>query len=220
MNSPLITQLDHLVVAAHALDEGAQWVESQLGVRVPPGGQHEGMGTHNRVMALGDGVYLEIIAIDPTMPPPSSPRWFGLDDPMVARHLADSPRLLTWAVNTNDLDALVPLSRIPVGKVHAARRDDLRWKVALVDDGRLGAGGCFPLCIQWQLTFHPASRMPDLGCRLESLTLFHPYPEWLHRRLADIGAETRVVIKGVKDPSEARLSARIVTPTGPVDFPA
>ena len=217
--SGLTTRLDHLVVAARSLDEGARWVESRLGVRVPPGGRHEMMGTHNRVMALGDSVYLEIIAIDPDRKRPSGPRWFGLDDPAVARSLVDSPRLLTWAVNTKDLESLLHASGISVGKVLEARRDDLRWKVALTDDGRLSAGGFFPLCIQWQLDFHPASRMPDLGYRLESLILFHPCPGWLQGLLSSIGVGAGVIIKGVREASEARLVARIVTPAGPVDFP-
>ena len=217
MNRPR-ARLDHVVVAARSLDEGADFVETRLGVRVPPGGRHEMMGTHNRVMALGDGVYLEIIAVNPEMTPPTRPRWFGLDDPSVIRGLADSPRLLTWAVNTESLDTLLASSQIVVGEVLEARRGDLRWMVALPDDGRLFAGGFFPLCIQWQMEFHPASRMPDLGCRLMSLSLYHPYPRWLQGLLAAIGADTAVVIEGVSDPAEARLVARISTPGGEAEL--
>ncbi len=217
---PSRTRLDHLIVAARSLDEGADFVESGLGVRVPPGGRHEMMGTHNRVMALGDGVYLEIIAVNPAMTPPARPRWFGLDDPSVIRGLTDSPRLLTWAVNTNGLEALLASSQVVIGGILEARRDDLRWKVALPDDGRLVAGGFFPLCIQWQMEFHPASRMPDLGCRLKSLTLYYPYPEWLQGMLAAIGADTEVVVEGVCDPAAARLVARIATPGGEVELSA
>ena len=219
MNRPR-TRLDHVIVAARSLDEGADFVESRLGVRAPPGGRHEMMGTHNRVMALGDSVYLEIIAVNPAMTPPARPRWFGLDDPSVILGLADSPRLLTWAVNTESLEALLASSRIAVGEIREARRDDLRWKVALPDDGRLGAGGFFPLCIQWQMGFHPASRMPDLGCRLQSLTLYHPYPDWLRGLLEAIGADTAVGIKEVGDPAMARLVARVKTPDGEVELSA
>lgn len=216
----LRTRLDHIIVAARSLDEGADWVESRLGVRTPPGGRHEMMGTHNRVMALGDSVYLEIIAVDPGMAPPARPRWFGLDDPSVIRSLADSPRLLTWAVNTDDLEVLTASSRTDVGEILEARRDDLRWKVALPDDGRLGAGGFFPLCIQWQMDFHPASCMPDPGCRLHSLTLYHPYPEWLRGLLEAIGADTTVCIEEVDDPAAARLVARIETPDSMIELSA
>ncbi len=212
------TRLDHLVVAAASLDEGAEYVRSHLGVTVPEGGRHEMMGTHNRVMSLGGDNYLEIIAVSPEMTPPTRPRWFGLDDPSVIRTLAGAPRLLTWAVNTTDLAAMVSASNIAVGEIISAERDDLRWKVALPDDGRLGAGGFFPLCIQWQMDFHPAGRMADLGCRLRGLCLYHPYPDWLRGVLDSIGAADAVSIVGVDDTADARLVATIETPGGMVEL--
>ena len=102
----MLTRLDHLVVAAASLEEGRAYVADRLGVDVPVGGEHRMMGTHNRVMTLGDGVYLEIIAINPELDAPDVPRWFGLDDPAVRVSIAASPRLLTWAVNTDDLEQL------------------------------------------------------------------------------------------------------------------
>lgn len=42
---------------------------------------HPQFGTHNRCLGMEDGIYLEVIAVDPEAPPPSRPRWFGLDDP-------------------------------------------------------------------------------------------------------------------------------------------
>jgi hypothetical protein len=212
------TRLDHIVVAAATLDQGGEHVRSVLGVDVPPGGRHEMMGTHNRVMSLGGNAYLEIIAVNPEMTPPARPRWFGLDDPAVIRSLEDSPRLLTWAVNTTDLALLAERSAISTGEIVAAQRDELRWLVAMAEDGRLGAGGFFPLCIQWQTDFHPATRMPDTGCRLLELTLHHAYPDWLADVLQRIGAREAVTIVGVDDPAEARLCARIASPLGEVEL--
>jgi hypothetical protein len=57
--------LDHLVVAARTLEEGAAWVTGRLGVSMAPGGKHALMGTHNRLLSLGARAYLEVIAIDP-----------------------------------------------------------------------------------------------------------------------------------------------------------
>ena len=74
------TRLDHIVIAAADLDSGADYVNEKLGVDIPPGGRHEMMGTHNRVMSLGNDIYLEVIAINPDMDSPQCPRWFGLDD--------------------------------------------------------------------------------------------------------------------------------------------
>jgi len=70
---------DHLAVSALTLDEGVAHVESALGVALQGGGQHVKMGTHNRLLALGD-LYLEVIAPDPGLPRPDRPRWFDLDN--------------------------------------------------------------------------------------------------------------------------------------------
>jgi hypothetical protein len=61
----MVVALDHLVVAAQTLSAGCAFVEAQLGVLPRPGGQHVTMGTHNALIGLGPGQYLEIIAIDP-----------------------------------------------------------------------------------------------------------------------------------------------------------
>ena len=56
--------LDHLAVSAATLEEGAGWIGERLGVAVEGGGRHAEMGTHNRLLSLGD-LYLEVIAVDP-----------------------------------------------------------------------------------------------------------------------------------------------------------
>ena len=128
--------------------------------------------------------------------------------------LENSPRLITWAINTDNLAALCRQSEISVGSVHQASRDDLRWKVALTDDGRLSAAGFFPLCIQWQIDFHPSEKMADLGCRLEGIELYHPYPKWLQSVLASAGAAHLVNIHPSDSANPVRIDAIISTPGG------
>jgi hypothetical protein len=48
-----LIELDHLVVAARALEDGVAWVEARLGVTMGAGGKHALMSTHNRVLNLG-----------------------------------------------------------------------------------------------------------------------------------------------------------------------
>ena len=64
------------------------------------------MGTHNHLMRLGRGIFLELIAVNPAAPAPTRPRWYGLDDPFVRARLAEGPQLLTWVVNTPQLEHL------------------------------------------------------------------------------------------------------------------
>ncbi|WP_010140290.1 VOC family protein, partial [Oceanicola sp. S124] len=86
-------KLDHIVVAAADLGAGVAWVEERLGQPLPSaGGKHPLMGTHNRLMRLGEASFLEVIAPDPDAEAPAHPRWFGLDHPPA------TPRLAHWLV--------------------------------------------------------------------------------------------------------------------------
>ena len=58
------------------------------------------MGTHNRLMGLGDA-YLEAIAIDPEGGTPPHARWFDLD------RRSGPPRLSNWVLRLDDLEAAV-----------------------------------------------------------------------------------------------------------------
>ena len=55
-------ELDHLVYVARDLERGVDAIEEFLGVRPQYGGQHTGLGTHNALVGLGSGVYLEIFS--------------------------------------------------------------------------------------------------------------------------------------------------------------
>ena len=95
----MVARLDHIAVVAHTLDAGAAHVEAALGVRPGPGRKHPGMGTHNRLLALGSDVYLEVISVDPEAGSIGRPRWFGLD-----ALLSDAPaRLAAWVASTDDI---------------------------------------------------------------------------------------------------------------------
>lgn len=174
-------QLDHLVVGARSLEEGAAWCESTLGVVPGPGGQHAFMGTHNRLLRLeGQGfpaAYLEIIAIDPQAPPPGRARWFGLDRPDVQAALARGPQLLHWVLRTDHLQAdqhcLATAGHDP-GRVQAAERPTpaglLRWQITVPDDGLPRCSGALPTLIAWDGT-HPTERMAESDLDLLNLQL-------------------------------------------------
>src|SRR5262249_53180740 len=80
-------QLDHIAIAADSLAAGVAYAEAALGVKIPYGGAHPLMGTHNHLLRLGDNVFLEIIAPDPAAGPLTRRRWFALDDAVVRADL-------------------------------------------------------------------------------------------------------------------------------------
>ena len=207
------TRFDHLVVAAASVSAGVDYLEQQLGVRLPLGGEHPRMATHNHLMRLSASSFLEVIAVDPAATPPGRPRWFGLDDPYVRASLAASPRLLTWAVNTPRLAALA-LDSVPLGRIEAMSRGQLNWDITIPADGSLAAGGLLPVALQWHADTHPAQRMQDLGCRLTRLTLYHPRSQWLATCLQHLGAAELAWVESIADSEEAWLEAELETPLG------
>ena len=176
----MTVELDHVVVAAASLDDGVRWCEATLGVTPSAGGKHALMGTHNRLLAVASPAfpraYLEIIAIDPDAPAPGRPRWFGLDDPALARSLErEGPRLVHWVARTLDIDAARETLRgvdIEPGTPVRAARGDFRWHITLRDDGVPQYGGAAPALIQWDAASpHPADALPDRGVMLQSFVV-------------------------------------------------
>ena len=153
-------------MAAATLEQGAAWVESRLGVApASPVGKHVTMGTHNRLLSLGPGRFLEVIAIDPEATAPARPRWFELDTPAMRDRLARSAALVHWVESTGDLDAATRDYLVPVDITPFAR-GAYRWKMALTRDGSFPAGGAIATLIQWEGA-HPADALPDAGVRLD-----------------------------------------------------
>ncbi|WP_394848631.1 VOC family protein [Pendulispora brunnea] len=165
--------LDHLILAARTLEEGADWVFARLGATPAGGGKHPLMGTHNRVLRLGDESYLEVLAIDPEAPAPGRPRWFGLDSPEMQARLEQGPALVHWVARTDDIERDARTAPVHMGAIVEASRGDLRWRITVPREGTLLRDGIFPTFIQWQ-GGHPAAAMPESNCQLESLQLFHP----------------------------------------------
>jgi len=207
-----------MVVAAASLEQGVAWCEATLGVTPGPGGKHPLMGTHNRLMKISTAAYpdcfLEIIAIDPAASPPGRARWFGLDDAVLQRSLAETPRLLHVVARSGMLDmhrwGLITVGMKP-GEPVAASRDTpdglLQWDILVREDGQLNCGGALPTLMQWKGT-HPAGRMADSGLTLKSLTL-HGVPP----RARDVLRLRGVQVLAEPGPT---LVATFATPVGDV----
>jgi len=175
------TELDHLVIVADSLAQGAAWCEQTLGLVPGPGGRHVAMGTHNRLLRLGgEGwpqAYLEIIAIDPEAEAPARPRWFGMDDPRLQSAVRESPRLVHLVLRTRQLEMLrwgLINRGIDPGAPLSLQRETpqglLQWRMLVRDDGAIAAGGCLPTLIEWSGR-HPADAMPASGLVLNHLAM-------------------------------------------------
>lgn len=203
--------IDHIAITAPTLEAGAELVRLALGVEPQAGGAHARMGTHNLLLRLGDSVYLEVIAPDPTAPPPSRPRWFALDT--LAANAA--PALATWIARTTDIEASVAACSEPLGNIEAMSRGPLNWLITIPDDGALRLHGVAPALIEWQAAAHPAARLQDHGLSLIKLDLFHPEPERIARLLLSLGLDSQVAVHPSTGERGPRLVAHINTPQGP-----
>ncbi|MDT6960086.1 VOC family protein [Cupriavidus sp. SZY C1] len=216
--------LDHLVVAAPDLESGAQHVADLLGIAPQPGGAHPRMGTHNRVLGLFGGMYLEVIAIDPAADAPQRPRWFGLDSDAVQQRLRDGPFLAHWAARVErpaDLSRWQAQYPDRIAPAIPMDRGALHWRLTVPDDGSLPAWhgeaasageGLFPTLIQWDVPNHPGVALPRQDLALRALRGRHPHAELLRQGLAWIGAAHLIEIEQADGPPG--LTAEIETPAG------
>lgn len=198
-------ELDHIAVAAETLAEGVAAVEAALGVELAVGRQHDEMGTHNRMLSLGEGVYLEVITSNPDAPAPDHPRWFDLD------RFAGAPRLSNWIVRCDDLEQELASSVHGAGRAVAFQRGDLRWSMGVPEDGILPFDGAHPAFIEWHTGRHPSVVLPDVGCRLVSLEVIHPEAAAVRAALNGRMTDPRVTVVAGEVPA---FRAEIQTPAG------
>ncbi|MGH4031770.1 VOC family protein [Actinomycetota bacterium Odt1-20B] len=196
-------ELDHLVYATPDLQTTVADTHRRTGVRPVEGGRHLGLGTRNYLLGLGGRRYLEIVGPDPEQPAPARPRLFGIDS-------LTRPALVTWAVRTDDIAALVAAARRdgydPGDAEPMSRRTPegelLSWSVAFT------APGVLPFLIDWGSTAHPCDRgLP--AADLLAFTGAHPDPATTARHLRAIGARLDVV-----QAQQPALAATIEGPAG------
>jgi hypothetical protein len=205
-----MAQLDHLVVAAADLDQGSDYLEEVLWMRPGPGGKHPLMGTHNRLLKLGEESYIELIAVDHLAPKPTRSRWFNLDSPELQAQLKQRPRLIHWVARVSGIDEVARRGTMMVGEILEASRGDLSWKIGVHRDGMPAYNGLFPTLIDWGDSPHPTTQMPEMGLSLLSLAGWHPQPKLLSDWLELFEAGHLIQIQ----PGEARLEAAIGTAGG------
>ncbi|MCH2160559.1 MAG: VOC family protein [Phycisphaerales bacterium] len=201
--------IDHLVFTAPSLEEGMSRIEEELGVRPVKGGQHPQWGTCNALLGLGEGMYLEVIARDPSLPEPEQgvPKIFAG---------GTQPRLATWAARSRNLERIRTIAgraRITLGEVIGGSRmrpdgEPLHWQ--LTDPFTSILHGVVPFFIDWGDSVHPSGLLPS-GGKLRQLIVKHPFPGEASSVLADLGVEV-----AVHPSSQPGLMAVIDSPRGEV----
>ena len=206
-----MNRIDHIIYATPDLDTTITELADKLGVHPAPGGRHQGEGTRNALLALGDACYLELIGPDPEQPPLDRPRWLGVDDIV-------GPRLVTWVAACENLTELVANARrlgIDIGDVREGSRKrpdgtELAWR--FTDPHHVIADGVAPFFIDWGASAHPASSAPT-GVELISMRAEHPDIAGVRRILELLGLDLPVG----EGPAPA-LVASLRTPGGVIEL--
>jgi Glyoxalase-like domain len=205
--APPVAQIDHILLGIDDLERGMQAFEQATGVKPVSGGKHP-RGTHNALASLGDGTYVEIIAVQKGIEPPED--FAGLEQLHTLTPIG-------WAVSSRDSAQLrsrleaagmavteaAPGSRItPAGKT-------LSWQTFGLKDNFEEA----PFFIVWSAqTAHPSTTSPG-GCKLQQWRIAGPHQKNLEqlRRSLDLRVE-------VADAKATAMRLALSCPKGAVAF--
>ena len=219
----MTAQVDHLVIAASTLADGAAWCERTLGITPGPGGEHPLMGTHNRLFSIATAqyptAYFEIIAINSGAASARiqcEKRWFDFDQEVLKNCLRENgPQLIHFVASTPSANtAIRALSQIGIDRgelIQASRMTAqglLSWQISVRADGQRLLNGTLPTLIEWG-DVHPTHHMPASGVTLQSLTACLPDAVQLRAAYAAINLQGVAVMEG-----QPRLIATLHTPRG------
>ena len=205
---PASSRVDHILLGVPDLDQAVAELAKVFGVTPVHGGKHP-RGTHNALLSLGPGVYLELIALQPGVK--------GAEVGMADLDKLARPQLIGWAVSSPDLAALrarlapggFTLSAPQAGSRTTPKGEVLRWQAAGLEDGPAGA----PFFLAWSAdTAHPAATSPG-GCSLTTLEVATPAAARLRALCATLDLPVRVT-----EAPAVSYVLKLACPAGPVTF--
>ncbi len=199
--------LDHIVYCVPDLKIAMAAFSEKFGIPIPFGGQHLTQGTHNAIMNLGEGCYLEFLAIDKFNTSIQAPRWMGID-------LLESQKITRWALKTKNIfaDAVVLKQadfthhEIKKGSRKTPDGNTLKWEL-IVPLGKPEVD-VLPFMVDWKDSIHPTVNLPDI-CKLKAIRLTHPDGNKLTPILNELGLDLEI---GVGE--ETRIEIEVETPNG------
>ena len=158
--------IDHFILGINDLEKGMKEFALKTGIDPVFGGIHEGAGTHNALVSLGNNQYLEILA------PLKKGTATGFGD-----FSYENLTAIGWIIKTNNSERVLPILEkyaIPNTGIRPLSRKTndgklLKWtNIFHSNDGQLSLN---PFFIEWnEDTPHPSLATPK-GCRLNDFTI-------------------------------------------------
>lgn len=205
-------EIDHIVLAVPDLEQAIKEFKDKYYLDLVYGGKHESFGTHNALLNLGHGCYLEVLAPDPENTTFDGPRWMGAD-------LSQQPVVCRWALKSNDLEkdkeALQKVNSAYGNIIEGSRQktdgSTLRWQMIrplptpLIDIA--------PFMVDWKDSdSHPTDSLPE-NCELLSIELAHPEVEKMKPLFSELALDNDIHFG-----EEQRITIRLQTNNGKVMF--
>ncbi len=202
-------QIDHVILATADLEAGVRALEAITGATPVYGGSHPDRDTHNAIVPLSGGMYIEILA--PKDGLEAIPDFFeGLDQ----------LTLVGFALSVRDLERAERTARalgldtngIEQGSRKTPNGGRLAWRLLLLNDAEMFMK---PFFISWsEDSAHPSKARPP-RCALANLKLTTPHKKQLERMFSELGGEVAslTLVEGV-----LALGVELDTPEGRVMF--
>ena len=154
-------RIDHVIYAVDDLDLAGARLRDDVGLGSIAGGRHPRWGTANRIVPLGHD-YVELVTVvDRDVAAASD---FGRP---VLQAIAKRQPLVGWAVQTDDLQAIVDRLGLHVERGSRTRPDGstLAWQLAGVAPAL--ARGALPFFIEWDVPpeLHPGAAIAEHDIR-------------------------------------------------------
>jgi hypothetical protein len=202
-----VAQVDHILLGIDDLARGMEQFEKLTGVRPVQGGKHP-RGTHNALVSLGDGTYLEFLAVQPDVAPPKE--YEGLKQ-------LHSLTPIGWAVSSKDSTQLrnrltaagMAVTESTAGSRTTPAGTTLSWQTFGLKEGFDEA----PFFIVWsQQSAHPSTTSPT-GCKLQQWRVAGPHLKNLEQLRSAL--DLRI---DAAEASSTALRLSLQCPKGTVEF--
>ena len=203
-----VNEVDHFMWAAVDLELASAEFERLTGVHPAFGGRHMGFGTHNALVSLSNGSYMEVLALDPEQ---------DTGGPLGAEiALLTSPEILAFHIKRADLESVVSVYQemniAYTGPFDLSRQrpdgEVLRWRLLLAESPVYKHA--LPVFIDWMDAPHPSKSAPA-GCELIHFEVGYPYNEELSSLYEKLDVTVPVVYS-----REPYAKATLDTPKGKV----
>jgi Glyoxalase-like domain len=102
-------RIDHVIYATADLDAAAQRLRTEFGLNSIAGGRHEGLGTHNRIVPLAVGSFIELLAVADRAEASAS----ALGNALLAA-IGRGDHLLGWAAAVTSIGEVATRLDIPI----------------------------------------------------------------------------------------------------------